>query len=295
MSETTLFLVIETAFLSIFHYFLGIGTCNLHEVTPIRIVATSIYIILILWGLSVGNTVTYNNRKAKDQLANPSLARNTPGLIFNAHFLICILHTLVLGPYFIINGLRKWYWTSFVAMLFGSIPIAQFNYNKESFGNAVGTFVVYRNIFELFFSLYLAVTLDDDDESFRRLSVYHFWIWGYRLLDVGPRRLMKSLLVPSSSMLVVLIILYLGAIAALSNDLVLFVGAPSCGDFSNLDESPLMMAVRILFSFALYFSFYLFQKGYVEKDIHKETGFDFRPAVPGGTHDELVKKNKKQD
>lgn len=294
-SDPFVYDAIEVLLIAIFHYFCGIGTCNFHEATPIRIAVTSVYIILIIWGLHIGNNVVYNCRKSKDKLANPSLARDYPGRIFNAHFLICVLHTLVLGPYFIINGYRQWYWTSFVTMLFASIPIVQFNYNPESFGNAVGTFVKFRNVFELFLSLYLAVTLDDDAESFRKLAVYHYFVWGYRLLDVGPRRLMKKMLVPGPIMLAVLIIIYIAAFAAVHYDLVMFAGSPICGDF-EAEEPPLMMAARIFASFAVYFFFFGLQRNYIQKEVSQaETKFDCHPPPPFGYHDDNVAKKRKEE
>jgi hypothetical protein len=286
-------LILEFVLLALFHAIWGVGNCNLHDITPVRLVATAIYILLIFWGLHIGNTVALNTQISKDQLANPSLSRKLPGFIFIIHFLICVLHSLVLGPLFLVRGLRRWYWTSFVAMLFGSLPLVPFNYNPESFGKAVGRFVTLRNVFELSLSLYLATILGDDDESFRTLSVYHYWIWGYRLLDVGPRRLMKSMLIPSIQMLLVLIAIYIAAIVALRKDFILFAGAPHCGSFGE-EEAWQMQAGRILYCFAVYMIFYLLQRQYV-KEVAETDGFKVRPMPPGGTHDENVKNKKKAD
>jgi hypothetical protein len=284
--NSTLLLVIEVALLAVFHFFWGVAKCNLHDVTLLGGVATATYVVLIVWGLHVGNTVALKSQNDKDSLANPSFSRRIPGLIFIVHLAVCVLHSLVLGPFFLIHGLRKWYWTSFVAMLFGSVPIVPFNYNPESFGRAVGRFVTFRNVFELSLSLYYATTLGDDEESFRKLSVYHYWIWGYRLLDVGPRRLMKQLLIPSIQMLVVLIVIYIGALVAIQNDLVLFAGAPICED-EFAQESWLMHSGRILYCFAVYMGFWFLNRSYV-KEVAATDGFVVRPPPPKGWHDDNV-------
>ena len=288
-------LLIESVILILFHATLGVGTGTLHNVTPISTIATTIYVCLILWGLSVGNTVIVNSLFKKDDLANPSLGRKFPGLIFIIHFLVCNLHTLVLGPLFLMLRMRTWYWTSFVAMLFGSLPIVPFNYNPESFGQAVGRFVVFRNVFELSLSLYLAVTKGDDDESMVLLSAYHYWIWSYRLLDVGPRRFMKDLLVPSGQMLVVLIIIYVVVPVAIMNDLIIFAKIVPKNEIT--EETSLMAAGRIFYGFDFYMVFWFLQRRYVDEiaGLATEEGFQVRPD-PKFLHDERVaEKIEKKD
>jgi hypothetical protein len=264
----------------------------LHTATPLRLVSTVIYVSFIFWGLHVGNSIALNTQKSKDQLANSSFGRRIPGYIFIIHFFICVLHALVLGPYFLTHGLRKWYWSSFVAMLFGSLPVVPFNYIPESYGAAVGRYVKFRNVCELLLSLYLACTLGNDDESFRTLEVYHYWIWGHRLLDIGPRRLMKDLLVPSSRMVIVLIIIYILILFALLKDLILFAGTPNCGTTSSgEEESWLMHAGQILYCFAVYMVFYILQKSFIN-EVAATDGFVVRPEPGGGWHDDNVKNKK---
>jgi len=284
-------LLVEGVVLALFHTFLGVGTGNFHDTTVVRILCTLIYVFLIFWGLHVGNTVGLNALKFPEQLVNPSLASKYPGRIFIIHYFVCCLHSIVLGPFFLVHGLRKWYWTSFLAMLFGSLPIVPFNYSPESFGKALGIFVTFRNVFELFLSLYLSTTLNDNDESFRILSIYHFWIWGYRLLDVGPRRLMKTLLIPSYQIVGVLLIMYLVVFWGLKENLVLFVGTPPNGSNPVDEESWLMHSGRILYCFIWYMVFYVLQKGYV-KEVAATDCFEIHPAPPGGTHDDNVKNKK---
>lgn len=287
-----LFLVIEAAVLYLFHSTIGVGTGNLHESDTLSLVATLVYVILLLWGVSVGNTVIINSLYRKDNLANPTFARKYPSLIFIVHFLVCNLHTLVLGPLFLMCRLRMWYWTSFVAMLFGSLPIVPFNYNPESFGSAVGRFVVFRNIFELSLSLYLAVTLGDSDEDMALLSAYHYWIWAYRLLDVGPRRFMRSLLLPSKQMLVVLIVIYIVVPYAIMKDLIIFARTVPKNE-TVVEESAIMAAGRILYAFVCYMVFWILSRKYVEEvaTLASNDGFQLRPD-PKFFYDERVAEGK---
>jgi hypothetical protein len=61
------------------------------------------------------------------------------------------------------------------------------------------------------------------------MYVYHFWIWRYRLLDVGPRRLMRSAKWQSSrNMLIVLVVLYIAVPILLWYNMVLFAGTEPC-------------------------------------------------------------------
>ena len=40
-------LILEFVLLALFHAIWGVGNCNLHDITPVRLVATAIYILLI--------------------------------------------------------------------------------------------------------------------------------------------------------------------------------------------------------------------------------------------------------
>jgi hypothetical protein len=121
----------------------------------------------------------------------------------------------------------------------------------QSFGKWVGTFVVFRNLFELLVSLVLA----SYSASWKLMYVYHFWIWRYRLLDVGPRRLMRSAKWQSSrNMLIVLVVLYIAVPILLWYNMVLFAGTEPCtnNSYTSAKENALPAGGRILYCTVAY-------------------------------------------
>jgi predicted secreted protein len=85
---------------------------------------------------------------------------------------------------------RLWYWGGAIAILTASLPIAAyFNRNTQSFGKLIGTWVRFRNLFEV--SLHVAVAAAAI--NFFHYYVLLWWIVAYRYLDVGPRRLFQTL------------------------------------------------------------------------------------------------------
>ena len=283
-------------------YYLGCFT--LHDMTLTRGIVTSLYLFFIAWGLHVGNTVCLEIVYDETALINPSLRQRYPGKIFIAHNAICVVHVLVMGPIFLAHGMRGWYWSSLVAMLFASMPVVPYNYNTESFGKWVGTFVVFRNLFEMVVTLLLA---SYDDTSWKLLSVYHYWIWGYRLLDVGPRRLMRASKWKSRNTWIVLVIIYVVVFIVLWQDMVIFAGTDPChitnndatakvvvddvttACLSQKRESVISVGGRILYCAVVYLGFFALQKKHVTEVANTEGKFIIHPTAP--TYEEYRNNN----
>jgi hypothetical protein len=266
-----------------------LGCSSLHGIAVARGIITVIYLGLICGGLHVGNLVVLEILYDKPALINPSLRHIFPGFIFLAHFVIRVIHVTILGPIFIARGLRSWYWASLVAMLFGSLPIVPNNYNTESFGKWVGTFVVFRNLFELLVSLVLA----SYNASWKLMYVYHFWIWGYRLLDVGPRRLMRSAKWQSRNMLIVLVVLYIAVPILLWYNMVVFAGTEPCTNSdTSAKENAFSAGGRILYCTVAYLGFFVLQRKHLTEVANTEGKFPTRPPAP--TYEEYRNDNYTQ-
>ena len=77
-----------------------------------------------------------------------------------------------------------------IALLTASFPLAfYFNRNPQSFGKLIGTWVRFRNIFEI--SLHVVVAAI----ALKWFNYYGllYWLVAYRYLDVGPRRALQTL------------------------------------------------------------------------------------------------------
>jgi hypothetical protein len=163
---------------------------DLSPVTPDAIVITIIYTILVCWGASVGFRQIYQGFVKPGELLNPLFGNRQAITIFAFHIAIVTLDLVVCGPISLHFKSTTWYWGGRIALLSSSFPLAfYFNRNPQSFGKLIGTWVRFRNIFEI--SLHIIVAA-------MAVNWFHYygllyWLVAYRYLDVGPRRLIQTM------------------------------------------------------------------------------------------------------
>jgi hypothetical protein len=158
-------------------------------VTPDAIVITIIYSILILWGFWVGVRQVNQGFRHPEQLLNPLFGNRQAIKIFTFHLIVVSLDLFVCGPVALHYKSRLWYWGGRIALLSSSFPLAfYFNRNPQSFGKLIGTWVRFRNIFEI--SLHVLVAAIALNWFYYYGLLY--WLVAYRYLDVGPRRLIQT-------------------------------------------------------------------------------------------------------
>ncbi|MEP6494744.1 MAG: hypothetical protein ABJF01_18810 [bacterium] len=157
--------------------------------TPDAIVITLLYSILLLWGVWVGVRQVYQGFRKPTELLNPLFGNRQAIIIFTFHLIVVSLDLFVCGPVSLHYKSRLWYWGGRIALLSSSFPLAfYFNRNPESFGKLIGTWVRFRNIFEI--SLHIVVA----SIALNWFNYYGllYWLVAYRYLDVGPRRLIQT-------------------------------------------------------------------------------------------------------
>lgn len=159
-------------------------------VTADSIAITVVYSILILWGFWVGVRQVHQGFNNPEALLNPLFGNRQAIKIFTFHLIIVSLDLFVCGPVSLHYKSRLWYWGGRVALLSSSFPLAfYFNRNPQSFGKLIGTWVRFRNIFEI--SLHVLVSAIALNWFYYYGLLY--WLVAYRYLDVGPRRLIQTL------------------------------------------------------------------------------------------------------
>jgi len=162
---------------------------DLSPVTPDAIAITVVYTILLLWGMWVGVHQVYQGFRRPQELLNPLFGNRQAITIFTFHLIVVSLDLFVCGPLALHYKSTTWYWGGRIALLSSSFPLAYyFNRNPQSFGKLIGTWVRFRNIFEI--SLHVVVA------SIALNWFYYYgllyWLVAYRYLDVGPRRLIQT-------------------------------------------------------------------------------------------------------
>jgi hypothetical protein len=163
---------------------------DLSPVTATSIVITIAYSILLLWGAWVGVRQVYQGFRRPDELLNPLFGNRQAITIFTFHLFIVSLDLVVCGPLALHYKSRLWYWGGRIALLSCSFPLAfYFNRNPQSFGKLIGTWVRFRNIFEI--SLHVLVASLAINWFYYYGLLY--WLVAYRYLDVGPRRALQTL------------------------------------------------------------------------------------------------------
>jgi hypothetical protein len=145
----------------------------------------TIYMLLAA-GAYVGSRIVYRGVVDSKELLNPTFAGGNVGL-FATHLALCLWVTFVSGPTSITNESKMMYWTGVSAVWLLSIPVVILhNRTIQSYGSLVGRFGIARNIFD--FALFAwSFWVDADFDFIGRL---HCFVWFYRLMDVGPRRLL---------------------------------------------------------------------------------------------------------
>jgi hypothetical protein len=163
---------------------------DLSRVTPVSIAITAAYTVLLLWGVWVGVRQVDQGFRRPNQLLNPLFGNRQAIIIFTFHLIIVSLDLFVCGPLALHYKSRLWYWGGLIGLLSSSFPLAfYFNRNPQSFGRLIGTWVRFRNIFEI--SLHVVV-------ASLAVNWFHYygllyWLVAYRYLDVGPRRAIQTL------------------------------------------------------------------------------------------------------
>jgi hypothetical protein len=159
-------------------------------VTPDSIAITIVYAILILWGVWVGVRQVHQGFNNPEALLNPLFGNRQAIKIFTFHLIIVSLDLFVIGPMALHYKSTLWYWGGRVALLSSSFPLAfYFNRNPQSFGKLIGTWVRFRNLFEI--SLHILVSAIALNWFYYYGLLY--WLVAYRYLDVGPRRALQTL------------------------------------------------------------------------------------------------------
>jgi len=162
---------------------------NLSPVTPGSIAITVVYSILLLWGMWVGVRQIYQGFRKPETLLNPLFGNRQAIKIFTFHLFVVSADLLVCGPLALQYKSRLWYWGGRIALLLSSFSLASyFNRNPQSFGKLIGTWVRFRNFFEI--SLHVIVAAIAVNWFYYYGLLY--WLVAYRYLDVGPRRLFQT-------------------------------------------------------------------------------------------------------
>ena len=162
---------------------------NLSPVTADSIAITILYTILLCWGVWVGVRQVYQGYFRPEQLLNPLFGNRQAINIFTFHLAVVSLDLFVCGPVSLHYKSRLWYWGGRIALLTSSFSLAYyFNRNPQSFGKLIGTWVRFRNIFEI--SLHVLVSAIAVNWFYYYGLLY--WLVAYRYLDVGPRRLFQT-------------------------------------------------------------------------------------------------------
>jgi hypothetical protein len=146
-------------------------------------------VVLVLWGVSVGVRQVDQGFRRPQDLLNPLFGNRQAIIIFTFHLIVVSLDLFVCGPVSLHYKSRLWYWGGRIALLSSSFPLAfYFNRNPQSFGKLIGTWVRFRNIFEI--SLHIVVAAIALNWFYYYVLLY--WLVAYRYLDVGPRRLIQT-------------------------------------------------------------------------------------------------------
>lgn len=158
-------------------------------VTQDSIAISIVYAILLVWGVWVGVRQVYVGYRQPGALLNPLFANRQAARILTFHLIVVSLDLFVCGPMSLHYKSRLWYWGGRIALMSSSFPLAlYFNRFPQSFGKLIGTWVRFRNIFEI--SLHVVVAAIALNWFYYYGLLY--WIVAYRYLDVGPRRLIQT-------------------------------------------------------------------------------------------------------
>jgi hypothetical protein len=162
------------------------------DLSPVNydsIVITIVYTILLFWGVWVGVRQVYQGFRRPKELLNPLFGNRAAIVIFTFHLFVVSLDLFVCGPLALHYKSPLWYWGGRIALLSSSFPLAfYFNRNPQSFGKLIGTWVRFRNVFEI--SLHVLVAALAINWFYYYGLLY--WLVAYRYLDVGPRRLLQT-------------------------------------------------------------------------------------------------------
>ena len=159
-------------------------------VTADSIAITIVYSVLILWGVWVGVRQVHQGFNHPEALLNPLFGNRQAIKIFTFHLIVVSSDLFIIGPTALHYKSRLWYWGGRVALLSASFPLAfYFNRNPQSFGKLIGTWVRFRNLFEI--SLHILVSAIALNWFYYYGLLY--WLVAYRYLDVGPRRALQTL------------------------------------------------------------------------------------------------------
>jgi hypothetical protein len=162
---------------------------DLSPVTYDSIVITIVYTVLLFWGVWVGVRQVYQGFRRPQELLNPLFGNRAAIVIFTFYLFIVSLDLFICGPLALHYKSRLWYWGGRIALLSSSFPLAfYFNRNPQSFGKLIGTWVRFRNVFEI--SLHVLVAAVALNWFYYYGLLY--WLVAYRYLDVGPRRLLQT-------------------------------------------------------------------------------------------------------
>ena len=143
----------------------------------------------LLAGAGVGARIIVRALSESCDLANPTFRPDVS--LFAWHLCLCLWVTLVSGPTSLVLRSSSMYWSGVVAVWLLSLPVVyRHNRNTETFGIYIGTWVRFRNVFEVLLFIATAIWAPADD--WVTLAQVHYFVWYYRLLDVGPRRLLRS-------------------------------------------------------------------------------------------------------
>ena len=163
---------------------------DLSPVTPVSVIITIVYTILLFWGVWVGVRQVYQGFRRPKELLNPLFGNRAAIIIFTYHLIIVSLDLFVCGPLALHFKSDLWYWGGRIALLMASLPLAvYFNRNPQSFGKLIGSWVKLRNYFEILLHVVVGAIVINWFYYYGLL----YWLVAYRYLDVGPRRYFQTL------------------------------------------------------------------------------------------------------
>jgi predicted secreted protein len=155
-----------------------------------RLVVTIAYAGLLAWGFSIGARQIYQGFNRPKELLNPLFGNRIAITMFTIHIVVVTGDLFIIGPWAVAHKSTLWYWGGRILLLNSSLPLAAYmNRNSQSFGNFIGAWVRFRNIFEyVLHTVFAAMAL-----SWFRYYLLLWWLVAYRYLDVGPRRALQKL------------------------------------------------------------------------------------------------------
>ena len=243
-----------------------------HPWSLCRALFTLVYLVCLTLALHAGGECCYQALFSPLSLPNPSLRQSWPGRVYVAHYASSLLHLTVVGPICLATGRVDWYWAMTVALILSSPPIGPQQQPLPLLGSCLGRFrseeaspsgtrgaracMLRLQSTELIILCVFTVVLASlgDAADWRPLGTYHWWLWGYRILELAPRRYLARRVSPLALALCCTA-LYISLPVLCWNGLIAFAGVPPCalsaggGPISRMGQYLLCLASFCIFHY----------------------------------------------